>query len=82
MAAFGSPRSPRPRRASSGPKSPALRPVILSEDAYDWSGDGMVEEEVEMGPAETRPHAGARMCEARLIAAGPAVDEVEAVFGD
>ena len=58
MAAFGSPRSPRPRRASSGPKSPALRPVILSEDAYDWNGDGMVEEEMEMGPAETRPHAG------------------------
>ncbi|KAK4703245.1 hypothetical protein P7C70_g2979, partial [Phenoliferia sp. Uapishka_3] len=51
----GSPRSPRPRgrRASTGPISPALRPVVIDRD------DETVDDEVEnVGPAQTQPHTG------------------------
>lgn len=60
--------SPRPsrRRSSTGPISPALRPVLIDrdDDAVD-----MVEEGQE-GPVAAAPHTG------------PAVDEVELVFGE
>jgi hypothetical protein len=67
--ALGSPRSPRPRRASSGPKSPALRPVLVNE--YDRADDeeAVEFEAEEKGPAPSAEHVG------------PPVDEVEAVFG-
>jgi hypothetical protein len=70
----GSPRSPRPRarRASSEPKSPALRPVLVdtehADDDEDFIGDE--DEEMERGPAETAPHTGSP------------IDEVEAVFDE
>lgn len=64
-----SPRSPRPRRGSTEPKSPALRPVLASigddTDEASMSGDGP--EEDERGPIPSEAHSG------------PAVDEVEAV---
>ncbi|KAH8930704.1 hypothetical protein BT69DRAFT_243 [Atractiella rhizophila] len=62
----GAPRSPRPRRKSSGPTSPALRPV-LSEDGEDYSNPVIMDREDEQ-IMEALPHEG------------PAVDEVEAVF--
>jgi len=61
----GSPRSPRPRRGSSEPISPALRPVLQS--MADEDNEIMPAEDIEYGPAPSSPHSG------------PAVDEVEAV---
>jgi hypothetical protein len=70
----GSPQSPRPRarRASSEPRSPALRPVLttIDTDESDEDGNFIEEEEIERGPAETGPHTG------------PPIDEVEAVFDE
>ncbi|BGP12930.1 hypothetical protein JCM10213_004349 [Rhodosporidiobolus nylandii] len=68
------PSSPRPsrRRSSTGPVSPALRPVIFDRDDDSGSkGDAAVAnaDEVEEGPVPTNPHSG------------PAVDEVELIFG-
>lgn len=51
----GSPRSPRPRgrRPSTGPVSPALRPVVIDRD------DEEAETETgAAGPAQTQPHTG------------------------
>ncbi|GAA5980477.1 hypothetical protein JCM10908_001665 [Rhodotorula pacifica] len=66
------PNSPRPprsrRRSSTGPVSPALRPVLIDRDddgaTVGDAGDGPEEE----GPAPMVPHEG------------PAIDEVELVF--
>lgn len=70
-ASGGGPLSPRPhrRRSSTGPISPALRPVIIERDEDGRAADGGGEVEVEDGPAPVEPHSG------------PAVDEFEAIFG-
>lgn len=55
----GSPRSPRPRRGSSEPKSPALRPVLAldpDEDVCEAVSDDMDDEFG--GPALASPHTG------------------------
>lgn len=52
----GSPRSPRPRRGSSEPISPALRPVLAS--VVDDDNDIAPADEIEYGPAPTGPHSG------------------------
>lgn len=64
-----SPRSPRPRRGSTEPKSPALRPVLASieNDADDGLPPPDSSEDEERGPIPSEAHTG------------PAVDEVEAV---
>lgn len=61
-----SPRSPRPRgrRASTGPISPALRPVVIDRD------DDAAEEEAEAGPAKVEPHAGPPVDEVEFGASG------------
>ncbi|KDE05127.1 hypothetical protein MVLG_04469 [Microbotryum lychnidis-dioicae p1A1 Lamole] len=82
------PHSPRPsrRRSSTGPISPALRPVLIDRDddsALESSGGSAVDEGGDAGvggaglagpnspgPAPAAPHQG------------PAVDEVELVFGE
>ncbi|ORY85409.1 hypothetical protein BCR35DRAFT_302898 [Leucosporidium creatinivorum] len=60
--------SPRPsrRRSSTGPISPALRPVLIDRD--DDAAEAV--EESQDGPVAAAPHSG------------PAVDEVELVFGE
>lgn len=72
-ASAGGPLSPRPhrRRSSTGPISPALRPVIIErdEDGRAQVGGSGLGLEVEDGPAPVEPHTG------------PAVDEFEAIFG-
>ncbi|GAA6035376.1 hypothetical protein JCM8097_008842 [Rhodosporidiobolus ruineniae] len=69
------PSSPRPsrRRSSTGPVSPALRPVVFDRD--DDSSSSAIskavddkEDEGEEGPVPTGPHSG------------PAIDEVELIF--
>lgn len=68
------PNSPRPsrRRSSTGPVSPALRPVIIDRDddgtAVPKRREGEEGEEDEEGPVATSPHSG------------PAIDEVELIF--
>jgi hypothetical protein len=60
------PRSPRPRKLSSGPRSPALRPVLSSTDLevpQDAVEDDGADEILNASPHD-----------------GPPVDEVEAVF--
>jgi hypothetical protein len=67
---MGSPRSPRPRRGSSGSQSPALRPVMPVDLDYDTSEAIKDDSEEDgLGPIPAAPHTG------------PAVDEVEAIFG-
>ncbi|GAA6052338.1 hypothetical protein JCM3770_007259 [Rhodotorula araucariae] len=65
------PHSPRPmrRRSSTGPISPALRPVLIDRDD-DAAGavEGAVQDGEEEGPVPTIPHEG------------PAIDEVELIF--
>jgi len=63
------PNSPRPirRRSSTGPVSPALRPVLIDRDDDSASGSAVQGEEEE-GPVPTSPHSG------------PAIDEVELIF--
>lgn len=65
-----SPRSPRPRRGSTEPKSPALRPVLASveNESEELVGPAQAAvEDEERGPIPSEAHSG------------PAVDEVEAV---
>lgn len=71
------PNSPRPsrRRSSTGPVSPALRPVLIDRDddgagASAAEGSALIDggEAAEEGPVPTVPHAG------------PAIDEVELIF--
>jgi len=65
----GAPRSPGPRRRSSGSSSPALRPVIpMIEDEYQSDYSALGDDIPEGSLLDARPHDG------------PAVDEVEAVF--
>lgn len=63
------PNSPRPmrRRSSTGPISPALRPVLIERDDDSAAGSAVQGEEEE-GPVPTSPHSG------------PAIDEVELIF--
>ncbi|BGP36956.1 Factor arrest protein 11 [Rhodotorula kratochvilovae] len=63
------PHSPRPmrRRSSTGPISPALRPVLIDRDD-DAAGGSAVQDGEEEGPVPTVPHEG------------PAIDEVELIF--
>lgn len=73
-ASGGGPLSPRPhrRRSSTGPVSPALRPVIIERDEDGRAAEGVVMDGGELevdGPAPVEPHSG------------PAVDEFEAIFG-
>ncbi|GAA5862850.1 hypothetical protein JCM8547_006570 [Rhodosporidiobolus lusitaniae] len=74
------PNSPRPsrRRSSTGPVSPALRPVIIDRDddgtttsvsvSGSKGGGGDLAIDEDEGPVETSPHSG------------PAIDEVELIF--
>ncbi|EGU13198.1 hypothetical protein RTG_00359 [Rhodotorula toruloides ATCC 204091] len=67
------PNSPRPsrRRSSTGPISPALRPVIFDRDDDGTCGpsdNSAMQEGDEEGPVPTVPHEG------------PAIDEVELIF--
>ncbi|GAA94758.1 uncharacterized protein L969DRAFT_94615 [Mixia osmundae IAM 14324] len=64
----GSPRSPRPRRSSQEPRSPALRPVLSSRYDDDKVFDSRSDDENLIVPPRS-PHTG------------PAVDEFEVVFG-
>ncbi|KAM0755828.1 hypothetical protein T439DRAFT_13398 [Meredithblackwellia eburnea MCA 4105] len=61
--ASASPRSPRVRgrRASAGPISPALRPIVIDRD------DDAVEVETEGGPAPTEPHVGPPVDEVEFV---------------
>lgn len=56
-----SPRSPRPRRSSTGPISPALRPVLIDREDY-----GMVNES-ESGPIAAEPHSGPNIDEVEVL---------------
>lgn len=66
------PNSPRPprnrRRSSTGPISPALRPVLIDRDDDGGASDDAPNADGEEGPAPVAPHEG------------PAIDEVELVF--
>lgn len=66
------PHSPRPtrgrRRSSTGPVSPALRPVLIDRDEDGGATDDLTAAADEEGPAPVAPHEG------------PAIDEVELVF--
>ncbi|GAA5863667.1 hypothetical protein JCM1840_000097 [Sporobolomyces johnsonii] len=62
------PNSPRPqrRRSSTGPISPALRPVLIDRDDESSAATETIEQDE--GPVPTNPHSG------------PAIDEVELIF--
>lgn len=87
----GSP-SPIPRRKkSSEPKSPALRPVVIDgrddDETSSQSGRDRTIQDLDMGPnsgASPRrsPHFGPQSPLSTAHHSGPAVDEVELIFGE